>query len=292
MFGRKFIPDELSNENIHKLEQKEKEKLIYETAEYFAHVYTELEYSIIPAYGPGDRSSLQHGEVPKDLALFYKYLKEFMGNRAMLGFHGDGTFGIPNGDRMYEFAYRIADDLDGLKKDAEGFATGAIARNKLMQEAGIDVLLMCTDYCYNSGPFVSPEMFGELIQPYLARIIEAARKDGLYTIKHTDGNIMPILDQLVECKPHAIHSIDPMAGVDIKEVKERVGDKVCLCGNVHCAALKTGTEQDVIDSAEYCLTHAKPNGGYIYCTSNVPFRGMDPDRYRLVLDVWKRMRDY
>ena len=58
------------------------------------------------------------------------------------------------------------------------------------------------------------------------------------------------------------------------------------------AALQTGTEQDVIDSAEYCLTYGKPGGGYIFCTSNVPFKGMPPERYRLILDVWKRMRDY
>jgi uroporphyrinogen decarboxylase len=168
----------------------------------------------------------------------------------------------------------------------------AIEKNKVLQESGVDCLLLCSDYCYNSGPFISPEMFGEYIQPYLYKIIDAGKRDGLYTIKHTDGNIMPILDQLVDCKPHALHSIDPMAGVDIREVKQLVGDKVCLCGNVHCAAMQTGTDEEVIASAEYCLTHAKPNGGYIFCTSNVPFKGMPPERYRMILDVWKRMRDY
>ena len=133
---------------------------------------------------------------------------------------------------------------------------------------------------------------GEALFPEVEAAIDAAKKDGLYTIKHTDGNIMPILDQLVECKPHALHSIDPMAGVDIKEVKRLVGDKVALCGNVHCAALQTGTDQEVIDSAEYCLTHAKPGGGYFFCTSNIPFKGMPVERYQMILDVWKRMRNY
>jgi hypothetical protein len=59
-------------------------------------------------------------------------------------------------------------------------------------------------------------MFEEYIQPYLFKIIDEAKRDGLYTIKHTDGNIMPILNQLVECRPHGLHSIDPMADVDIK----------------------------------------------------------------------------
>ena len=58
------------------------------------------------------------------------------------------------------------------------------------------------------------------------------------------------------------------------------------------AALQTGTEEEVVASAEYCLTYGKPRGGYIFCTSNVPFKGMPPERYRLILDVWKRMRAY
>jgi len=168
----------------------------------------------------------------------------------------------------------------------------AIENNKKLAAAGFDCLILCSDYCFNSGPFISPNMFGELIQPYLYKIIDAARKEGLYTIKHTDGNIMPILEQLVECKPHAIHSIDPMAKVDIKEVKRLVGDRVALCGNVNCALMQTGTEAEVIESAEYCLTHAKPGGGYIFATSNVPFKGLSPERYKLILEVWKRMRNY
>ena len=103
---------------------------------------------------------------------------------------------------------------------------------------------------------------------------------------------MPILDQLVECEPHALHSLDPMAGVDIKVVKGLVGDKVCLCGNVHCAALQTGTDEEVKASARYALEHGKPGGGYIFCTSNIPFKGMEPRRYLMVLDVWKEYRDY
>jgi uroporphyrinogen decarboxylase len=83
-----------------------------------------------------------------------------------------------------------------------------------------------------------------------------------------------------------------MAGVDIKKVKELYGDRVALCGNVHCAALQTGTDEEVRASAEYCLTWAKPGGGYIFCTSNVPFKGMPPERYRMILDIWKQMRDY
>lgn len=293
MFGRKFITPDLEPANLAKLSQQEKERALFEFARYVVHVYQSLEYSIIPGpYGIGDWIDCERAIISPELKLIHAYIRELVGDTMMIGYHGDGTFAIPDGNEMYAFAYQITDDPEGMEAKAEAMMRSAIERNKVLQDSGVDCLLLCSDYCFNSGPFVSPRMFRRFIQPYLARIIEAARKDGLYTIKHTDGNIMPILDQLVECQPHALHSIDPMAGVDIKVVKALVGDQVCLCGNVHCAALQTGTDEEVIASARYCLTHAKPGGGYIFCTSNIPFKGMPPERYRLILDIWKEMRDY
>ncbi len=67
-------------------------------------------------------------------------------------------------------------------------------------------------------------MFDDFVTPYLAEAIAGFRELGLYAIKHTDGNIMPILDRLVDARPHALHSLDPQGGVDIAEVKRLVGE--------------------------------------------------------------------
>jgi len=40
-------------------------------------------------------------------------------------------------------------------------------------------------------------VFAQFVQPYLARLVTETKKLEAYVIKHTDGNIMPILDQLV-----------------------------------------------------------------------------------------------
>lgn len=278
MFGKPF----LRNEDLKNKSPKEREFLIKENAEYMLHVYGELEYSIIPVH-------YLDLEGIKETAI---HIRKLTGDQYMLTTHGDGTFSIPNGDELVEFCYWLADYPDEAHETAEKMANKAIERNKELIDAGFDSFILCSDYCFNAGPFLSPKMFEEFVQPYLYKIIRETRRAGAYTIKHTDGNIMPILDQLVACEPHALHSLDPMAGVDIKEVKELVGDKVCLAGNVNCALMQTGTEEEVIESAKYCLTHGKPGGGYIFCTSNVPFKGLPVERYKLILDVWKRMRDY
>lgn len=278
LLGKPFLKED----DLKGLSEAEIDRRIAENAEFMIEVYDRLEHDAICIQYLNEQHTMQT----------IRRLHEFSGDRFMLLAHGDGTFAIPDGAGMLDFVYRIADDPQGVHDQAERMVRDAIAHDLRLLDAGLDGFILCSDYCFNKGPFLSPQMFSEFVTPYLARLIAAIREHGGYAIKHTDGNIMPILDQLVSTNPHALHSIDPMAGVDIREVKRLVGDRVALCGNVHCAAMQTGTEQDVIDSAEYCLTWAKPGGGYIYCTSNIPFKGLPLERYLLVLDVWKRMRDY
>lgn len=308
-FGYELKDDRLYDDNISRLSEKEIEKYSYDLADKYARVYGTgtaydiggaalsgdpeldsapgLDYCIIPVYSP----EWNDPDYPVT-KYFRKRLREHFGDSRLFGGHGDGTFAIPDGTCMYEFSYRLADDPEGVKAQAEKMCVNAIEGNKRQREAGLDVALLCSDYCFNEGPYMSPAMFDEFVLPYLARIIEAGKKEGMYMIKHTDGNIMPILSRLVECGPHALHSLDPMAGVDIREVKRLYGDRIALCGNVHCAALQTGTDEQVRESAEYCLKYGGEGGGYIFATSNVPFKGMPPERYKMILDIWKSKRRY
>jgi uroporphyrinogen decarboxylase len=135
-------------------------------------------------------------------------------------------------------------------------------------------------------------MFSEFVTPYLAALIAGYRESGAYVIKHTDGNIMPILDQLVSAGPHGLHSLDPMAGVDIKEVKRLVGGRVCLVGNVNCALMQTGTPGEILASCRYAMENGRTGGGYIFSTSNVVFKGMPKASYDLMLDYYRKSRAY
>ena len=274
--------DYLRQHELDGLSKSEIDKKLHKNAEFMLELFEKLEYSIIPVHHLSFENQCETARI----------IRKLTGDKYMLTKHGDGTFSIPDGNHMYDFAYRIADDSDGVKAEAERMANSAIEYNKRAVDAGFDSFILCSDYCYNSGPFLSPPMFREYITPYLAKIIKSIRESGAYAIKHTDGDIMPILDQLAECEPHAIHSLDPMARVDIKEVKRLIGDKICLCGNVNCALMQTGADEEVIASAEYAIEHGKPNGGYIFATSNVPFNGLPLERYLLILDVWKKHRDY
>lgn len=276
--GKRF----LTEEDLKNASPKEAERKIAENAETLIEVYTRLEHDAICVQYLNEAHQIET----------VKRLHELSGDRFAILAHGDGTFAIPDGNGLEKLAVAMYEDPESLHQEAKDMMNSAIRHDLALLDAGYDGFILCSDYCFNQGPFMSPKMFAEFVTPYLAEIIRQIRTHGGYAIKHTDGNIMPIIDQLVAANPHALHSLDPMAGVDIAEVKRLYGNKVALCGNVHCAAMQTGTPEQVVASAEYCLTHAKPGGSYIFATSNIPFKGLPLDRYLLVLDVWKRMRDY
>ena len=232
------------------------------------------------------------GELDECLRLI-DLVREKSGDRYFLMLHGDATFSVPGGQAMTSFVYRLVDEPDKVKREAETRVDQKLKQAEAYRDhGGLDGFALCSDYCFNSGPFLSPEQFGEFVTPYLAKLIEGYRDLGFYVIKHTDGNIMPILDQLVQARPHALHSIDPQGGVDIAEVKQRVGAQVCLIGNVNCGLLDTGTESECIESARYALRHGMPGGGYVFSTSNCVYTGMRLSRYELILDVWRREGNY
>jgi len=220
-------------------------------------------------------------------------VREKSQGKYFLMLHGDATYGIPSGSEMMEFSYKLQDKPKKIKEEAEQKVRAALERaERIANHGGLDGFALCSDYCLNTGPFLSPELFSEFVTPYLVKLIQGYRDMGFYVIKHTDGNIMPILDQLLEARPHALHSLDPQAGIDIAEIKRLCGNEVCLIGNVNCGVLQTGTDEEVIESVRYALQNGMPGGGYIFSTSNCIYTGMRLSRYELMLDVWRKEGNY
>ncbi|MHB1452948.1 MAG: uroporphyrinogen decarboxylase family protein [Saccharofermentanales bacterium] len=220
-------------------------------------------------------------------------IRQLSGDEYFIMLHGDPTFSIPEGNTMMDFTQKLFEEPDLLKSQAarrvEDFAS---CSNQYKGSGLIDGFALCADYCLNTNPFFGPDLFDEFIGPYLTSIIAAYRESGYYTIKHTDGNIMPILDRLVACHPDALHSLDPQGGVDLKVVRDSVGDQVCLIGNVNCGLLQTGTEEECIADIRRSLTDGMKSPGYIFSTSNCIYTGLPLERYELMQEVWNKYGIY
>ncbi len=272
-----FGEETLRREHLADVGNGRRTELLKRNAELLLRIAGELDYSIVPNTHWLDRD---------DQIKTFEYLRELAGDTYMFAVFADGTQSIPDGSNMVDLVAMVSERRDEYLESLSRRVEETIDHTLPIIEAGAEVVFMCADYCFNDGPFFSPTMFREFVTPFLKRQIDAFREAGAYTVKHTDGDIMPILDQLVECRPTVIHSLDPMAGVDIKEVKERYGDTVCLMGNVNCAYLQTGPDDKMVESAMYCLEHGGAGlGGYVYSTSNCVFKGVPLDRYLRMLPI-------
>ena len=240
-------------------------------------------------------SDLDHYQPPDPdvdyrLETLQEAVRRFKGERAIV-FLGHDAFEFSHYlrgmDRLLldyvlepEFVHRLARMVIGYKKRVMERAI----------ELGADVVLTGDDYAHRMGPIMSPTHFEEFVLPYLREMIEVARAHNVPFIKHTDGNIWPILDMMVEAGITAIDPLEPIAGMDIGEVKAQYGDRIAVVGNVDCGELLSrGTPEEVVEAVKETIAKASVGGGHILASSNSIHPAVRPENYRAMVQA---ARDY
>jgi uroporphyrinogen decarboxylase len=146
-----------------------------------------------------------------------------------------------------------------------------VERAKIFLDHGADVILMTDDIAYQRGPFLSPRTMQRIAWPLYREMLSAikAHRD-VPVFLHTDGDIRPLLEEIVSCGFDGLHSLQPSAGMDIHEVKERYGDRLCLMGNLDLDRLMPfGTPEEVEREARALCEKVGRGGGFILSTCNI-----------------------
>ena len=186
-----------------------------------------------------------------------------------------------------QFSMDLMEKPEVIHEEAELRLQAMLPVAAELVEAGADFIFLVNDVAFNAGPFVSPKQFSEIVTPYYQRAVEYVKGLGAVCIVHSDGNLMPVLDQMLSLEAHCLHSIDPMAGMDIAEVKRLTYPKMALMGNVQCNLLQDGPREAIRDSVLYALDNAAPGGGHVFSTSNTIFAGMPLEHYEYMLEVFR-----
>jgi len=154
------------------------------------------------------------------------------------------------------------------RKFIDKIAKTCLGMVKLMIEAGVEVLFITDDYADCHSTFMNPSQFREFELLNIKRIVELAKKRGIPVLKHSDGNVHPIMEDMIEAGIKGFHPFEPGA-MNLKEAKVRYGGRICILGNVDCRyVLPFGTEEDVRRDVRRCIDSAAEGGGYILASSN------------------------
>ncbi|MFH1008976.1 MAG: uroporphyrinogen decarboxylase family protein [Candidatus Latescibacterota bacterium] len=200
---------------------------------------------------------------------------------------GDTTWSIESMTDWMQFSVDLVEHPERIHAVAQEKTGRALASFDRLIDAGADFIHVVNDVAFNQGPFISPDQFHEFITPYLEQQVRHIKSRNCLAFVHSDGNIMPVLEDYLALGADCFQSVDPMAGMDIAEVKKRCHNKIALMGNVQCNLLQDGPREAIQDSALYCLEHASPGGGYIFGTSNTVFPGMPLENYEFMLAVYR-----
>ncbi len=166
----------------------------------------------------------------------------------------------------------------------------SIALVGLAAKLGAEIVMSGDDIADNRRTMISPKMWRKMFLPHFRRWTQAIHDNGMLYWKHTDGNIMTVMDDFVDAGIDGIDPIDPLAKMDLATVKEMYGAKIAIKGNVDCAfLLLDGPEEAVVEAVKNCIRIAGPGGGYVCSSSNSIHSGVKPELYIAMLDA---IREY
>lgn len=169
---------------------------------------------------------------------------------------------------------RIAQLMDKLTAFNAKLAKAAI-------EAGAHGVIIGDDIAYNKGTLLNPKTLREILFPYLKRQVAEIKQYQVPVFFHADGNLNAVLEDIVEMGFDGLHSLQPSAGMNIKEIKAKFGDKLCLMGNMDLDyLLPLGTKEEISEAVKTTVETAKIGGGYIFGTCGALSEGLPVDNVK------------
>jgi len=128
----------------------------------------------------------------------------------------------------------MALDPDWIKEMTETFVDLELQLLETLfaEEGKPDGIWFYEDMGFKERPFMSPDMYQEMIQPAHAKTFAYAHSLGLPVVVHSCGFVEPLLPGLVEAGMDALQVIEVKAGMDTCRIKRNYGDRIALIGGM------------------------------------------------------------
>ena len=174
----------------------------------------------------------------------------------------NGPFGIEN-HLMYTALYE--EELKEVyRRQAEW--NRAYAMNCL--DLGVDMVHISDDWGAQAGLLFSPDYWRRMIYPYHRIFCDAVKKRGAFLSLHSDGNVMSVLDGIVELGYDVVHPFQESAGMDLALYKRKYIRSFTVLGGLDV--------QNTIGFGDYGRLQREiervvgmfRDGGLLFCTTH------------------------
>jgi uroporphyrinogen decarboxylase len=226
------------------------------------------------------------------LAAVARLAKRFKGRRAICVV-GEEVFAVPQYLRAglanvmmdYVLNPQFARKLSAIAQDYH------VELYRLLIDAGAEIIALGDDYAGKTGTYMSPAHFREFILPGLTTVVREIKGRGAYVIKHTDGNIWGIMDQLLSTGLDMLGPLEPTY-MPLDEVRRKSAMKVGVTGNVDVDLLSRGTPEEVEAATREQLRRVSSLGGHFLGSGNSISSSVRPENYLRMVQTARRYGKY
>ena len=163
------------------------------------------------------------------------------------------------------FSLMLYDNPQFLLRLMDLFVDWSCKAVEKINDLGFDFMIVPEDLAWKQGPLFSPQTIRDLFLPRMKKVAEKIKLPWIY---HSDGNLLPILDDLLTLGMKGLANVEPNA-MDILDLKKRYGHRLCLMGNIDLHyTLTQGTPEETEAEVKKRLQEISPGGGYILASSN------------------------
>ena len=198
-----------------------------------------------------------------------------------IGLQGMEGF-LKNMAKHRDFAKDLLHQITALCKDLMITFLDEIGDN-------IDIIKIGDDLGTQHSLMISPKMYREIIKPLHADLIQTikARTDAKILF-HTDGDVFPLMDDLIEIGIDILNPIQTSAGkmANLAELKERYGKQLVLCGAIDThQVLPMGTPEEVRQEVKRVIEALGPGGGYLLSSVHTITDEVPPENILAMVDA-------
>ena len=121
------------------------------------------------------------------------------------------------------------------------------------------VLIAC-DIAHKEGPLISPKFLAEHYFPQIKRIVDTYKEHGVVSFYHSEGNLWPMMDDLVSTGIIGLNPCEPHSHMDVKDVRAKYPNLILWGGVDNSFLLVDGTVEQVRQRVEELIGFGKDGG--------------------------------
>jgi len=172
-----------------------------------------------------------------------------------------------------DFAIRCITETATIKKMIEKVSEHVCDYVQYLLDHGPRSIYMIAGAEYATAPLLAPRYFDEFVIPFDTQLVDLIQCHGSWPVIHCHGQLDGVLERIADMGAVGLHPMEapPMGDVPLAEVKRRVGDRLCLIGNIQIGDVIALAPEEIDQQVGEAVKDGAAGGGFILSITASPY---------------------